>query len=108
MPRVYVTNKGGHDYSAAKRYGQLVFCTEGTIPRYNTSTMFRAVNECMEESTQEDYILLTSLTTLNCVACAHFAHKHGRLNLLLFQPKNGRSSDGEYVERVVVFEQERD
>lgn len=105
MRKVYVTNKGGHDYSAARRFGELVFCTEGSIPRFNTSHMYREIEEVMRDSDPEDYILLTSLTTLNVIAAGYFAHKHGRLNLLLFQPQNGKSSEGQYVERVIVYNQ---
>lgn len=104
MNKVYVTNRGGHDYSAAERYGTLIFCTEGIIPRYNTSHMFREIEQAMSSSTPEDYILLTSLTTLNAIACGYFAHKHGRLNLLLFQARQGKTSEGDYLERIVVFE----
>lgn len=106
MRKVYVTNRGGHDYSAAKRYGELVYLTEGEIPRYNTSQMFRAIEGVLKDSEQDDYILLTSLTTLNTVACSYFAHKHGRLNLLLFQPHNGKGREPQYLERVVVFDNE--
>lgn len=105
MNRVFVVNRGGHDYRAAERFGTLVYCTDGELPRYNTSQMFRQIKHALEDSTPEDYILLTSLTTLNVVACSYFAHRHGRLNLLLFHAKHGRSKDGEYLERVVTFNQ---
>lgn len=107
MAKVYVTNRGGHDYQAAKKYGELVYCTEGSIPRYNTSNMYREIYKAMEASQPDDKILLTSLTTLNSVACGHFAHKHGRLNLLLFRAKtDGARAGGEYLERTILFAQE--
>ncbi len=106
MAKVFVTNRGGHDYGAAKKFGELVYCTEGSIPRYNTSNMFREIARAMQESDPDDKILLTSLTTLNTVACGYFAHKHGRLNLLLFRAKQGESSGGEYLERTILFNQE--
>ena len=108
MAKVYVTNRGGHDYSAAKKYGELVYCTEGSIPRYNTSNMYREIFKAMEGSHRDDKILLTSLTTLNSVACGYFAHKHGRLNLLLFRAKTMERAlaGGEYLERTILFAQE--
>jgi len=96
VPKVYITNRGGHDFSPAERFGELVYCTCGTVPRYNASQMYREVAEAMEGSLSTDYILLTSLTTLNSVACGLFGHKHGRLNLLLY-----RGND--YIERTIVF-----
>lgn len=107
MPIVYVTNRGAHDYRAAERWGTLVFCTEGNLPRYNVGQMYREIEEAMRDSTEDDYILITSLTTLNSVACGYFANKHGRLNMLLFQPRNGKSSEGVYLERTIIFHNTR-
>lgn len=102
MAKVYITNKGGHDYSAAEKFGELVFCTKGSLPRFNTAQMFRELSQAMKDSSPDDYILITSLASLNSVACALFAHKHGRLNLLLWQPDEG--SKGKYVERTILFD----
>lgn len=95
-PKVFITNKGAHDFSDAEQYGELVFCTEGPVGKYNTSQMVREFKEAFKDSTQDDYILLTSLTTLCSIACSVFVQKHGRLNLLIFK-------DDRYVSRRVVF-----
>ena len=92
MKKVYIVNKGGHNYSPATEFGELVFCTEGLLDPFNVASMYRILSDSMKDSKPGDYILLTSLTVLCSVACAVFARKHGRLNLLLF--RNGR-----YVER---------
>lgn len=97
MPKVYILNKGAHDFSAAKRYGELVYCTTGTLSKYNTSHMVRLLTDAMEGSTKEDFILLTSLTSLCSIACSLFSVKHRCLNLLIYQ------EDG-YVARKIVFE----
>ena len=97
MPKVFVLNKGTHDYSAAEQFGSIVYCTDGNISKYNTAQMVRECAEAMEDSTPDDYILLTSLSTLCSLACAWFAHRHGRVNLLIF--KNNK-----YIERTVVFD----
>lgn len=96
MPIVYIVNRGGHNYSDAERFGELVFCTEGTIDKLDTAQMYRQLNEALADSIPEDYILLTSLTSLCSIACAIFAHKHGSLNLLI------HTSDG-YISRHMLF-----
>lgn len=96
MPKVYIVNKGGHDYSAAERFGELQYITEGTLAKYDVGQMFRECNKALSDSDPDDYIMLTSLTTLCSVACAIFAYKHGRLNLLIFK-------DDDYVARRIVF-----
>lgn len=92
MPLVYIVNKGPHNYADAERFGQLVYCTDGNVDKFDTAQMYREIVLAMHDSEPEDYILLGSLTSLCCVATAIFAAKHWRLNLLIHR------QDG-YVER---------
>lgn len=98
MAKVYVVNKGGHDYSAAERFGELVYCTEGQLSKFDTGQMYRELSGAMKDSEPEDYILLTSLTTLCSVAAALFGAKHQRVNFLIYKDDN-------YVERKLVMHQ---
>lgn len=86
---VYVVNKGPHSYDAALQYGQLIYCTDGSLDRYDTAQMYRELNDAMRDSQPEDFILLTSLNSLCCVACGLFAAKHQRLNLLIHTKDQG-------------------
>ena len=83
--KVFISNKGAHDFSAALKYGSLEFVTHAQINRFSVNHMARAWAKKLADSTSSDYILLTSLTTLNVIGCAIFAKKHGTLNLLLFR-----------------------
>ncbi len=94
MPKVYVTNRGGHSYDAAEKYGEIVYITEGTLNRFATSTIYRAFVDGMAESRPEDYILITSMSIVNAIGAAVFARKHGCLNLLLYR-------SGEYILREI-------
>jgi hypothetical protein len=93
MSKVYIVNKSSHDFSAAERYGKLIYCTSGrVINRFSTNDMIRKFKDAMRNSSRDDYVLLCSLNVMNAIACSVFAHRHGALNLLLYK-------DGEYVER---------
>ena len=94
--RVYVINQGAHDYTAAEYFGDIIYCTKGSVDRFDTSQMFRELLEALHDSQADDYILLTSLTTLCCVACSIMAAKHGQVNLLLFR-------GDAYVERTLYL-----
>lgn len=96
MPLVYILNKGGHNYSEAESFGDIVYCTDGNLDKFDTSQMYRELSASMADSDRGDYILLTSLTSLCSIACAIFAHKHACLNLLIHK-------DGKYRERKLVF-----
>jgi hypothetical protein len=92
MSRVFIVNKSSHDFSAAEKYGELTFLSEGPMNRYATNNMVRLFTDALVESQPSDYIVPCSLNVMNSIACAIFAHKHGCLNLLLFK-------DGTYIER---------
>lgn len=95
--KVYVVNRGAHDFSEAQKHGHLVYMTEGFQPRFSVNTAYRRFEFCMQDSSEEDWLLLTGLSTLNAVASAIFAVKHNRLNLLLF---NGKT----YTKRTLIFD----
>lgn len=97
MTKIYVVNKGSHDFASAEMYGRLIFMTEGYQPKFSVASALRQFEFCMQESHEEDWILLTGLSVLNCIACSVFALKHERLNLLLY---NGRG----YVKRVLLLD----
>jgi hypothetical protein len=102
MAKVYIVNKSAHDFSAADKYGEVVFLSNGPMNRYSTNNMHREFTTIMEGSTDKDYIVPCSLNVMNSIACAIFAHKHGKLNLLLF--KTDRLTNiGDYIERNLVL-----
>ncbi len=90
--KVFIVNKSSHDFSAAKKFGEIVFLSEGKISRYATNNMVREFTDLMENSSPDDFVVPCSLNVMNSIACAIFACKHGSLNLLLFK-------DGSYIER---------
>jgi len=95
MPKkVYVTNRGGHSYEAAEKFGEIVYITEGTLNRFATSSLYRAFVDGMKDSQPQDYILITSMSIVNAIGAAVFARKHGCLNLLLYR-------SGEYILREI-------
>lgn len=92
MRKVYIVNKGGHDFDAARKFGELVYISEGSIPALHTNNMYRLAVEAMKNSTKDDYLLITGPANMSIIAASVFARKHGKLNLLLF-------CGGDYVER---------
>ena len=96
MPNVYVVSKSSHDFSEAKKFGKLVFLSEGAMNRYHCNNMNRQFMEVLKNSSPEDFILPCGLSVMNSIACATFSVLHERLNLLLFRK-------GRYVERNIVF-----
>ena len=99
MPNVYVLNKAAHDFSDAERFGELVYCTQGSIDKMDLQQMYREMSEALLDSQPDDYILLTSLASLCSIACSIFSLMHGRLNLLIFH-------NGAYYNRSIFYNED--
>ena len=93
-PRVYVPNKGGHNFSAASRYGDIVYLSEGMVNKFQLGSFYRSCADLMRDAEPHDYLIITSLNSLCSIAAAVLARKFGRLNLLLFRADT-------YVERKI-------
>lgn len=96
--KVYIINKGGHDYSNAKRFGRLIYLSEGIMNRYSVGRMYREFSVILKDSHKDDYILVSGLNIMNSIAGAIFGSLHGRLNILLYR-KNI------YVERRIILDE---
>lgn len=97
MAKVFVVNRSGHDFSAAQQFGELHFLSEGPINKYAVTKIYRQFAEQFRRSAADDYIMISGLTVMVCIACSSFAYLHGgRLNLLIYK-------DGKYIERKLML-----
>ena len=95
--KVFIPNKSHHDYSDAKRFGELIYVTSGVQNKYNTTLLARLWEDVLKKSSAEDFILQTSLSVLNSIGVAMFACKYdGRVNILIWQK-------GKYIERTLIL-----
>ena len=84
MVKVYVPNRSDHDYSDARRYGEVVFLTQGHLQRNDMPGHRKLMSAAIANSSPKDYIVITGLSVISAMAAAMFADKHGKLNLLLW------------------------
>lgn len=94
MPKVYVPNSGKHDLEDAKRFGELVYLTEGPVRRTAVRQHAAVMKRELKNSSPEDYVLVGSLSILTAVAVGIFAAKHKTAKLLLWE-------QGRYIERPI-------
>jgi hypothetical protein len=95
-PKVFVANRSAHDYSAAERYGDLVYVTAGQQNRFAANNHARLWMEALRDSSSHDYIILSSMNIICGIGCALFAMMHGRLNFLMYRR-------GKYIKRELVL-----
>lgn len=84
-PKVFVANRSAHDYSAAQRYGDLVFVTTGPQKRFAANNHARVWMAALKNSKPTDYIILSSMNIICGIGCGIFAAMHGKLNILMYR-----------------------
>ena len=95
--KVYIVNKGGHDYSPAEEFGELVPLSEGKVNSFQVSRLYREFSYILKESSPNDYLLISGLPTLNVIAASILARKHGRIRILQYEPELGTYRKREIV-----------
>jgi len=93
MSKVFIINRGGHDYSPAEKFGELVSLSTGSVDIFKLGRLFLQFNKTLKDYTDEDYLLPCSLGALNILAGWIVGRKGKKLNLLLY------NRDRYYVER---------
>ena len=99
MRVVYIVSDGGHDYSKASKFGELLYCTRGSLDKWDLSQMYRVLTTALEGAQASDLILITSLTSLCCIASAIMAARFGEVHFLLFK-------EGEYIEHSLILDKD--
>lgn len=99
-PKVYIPNKSYHNYTKAEKFGELVFLTEGKVNKTKPNDIARDIAEAMKDAQASDFIMITSLSVICGLACGMFAHRFGKLNLLLHDE---HSKEDAYLFRELVF-----
>lgn len=103
MPKVFVVNKGCHNYENALRFGEVEYLSEGSVNPYSTGSIYRNFWLKLKNSQPGDYILITGLSIMSSIACGIFARLHGKLNLLIYKAMRG--GGGDYVGRTIIIDE---
>lgn len=96
--RVFVTNAAGHDYSAAEKYGELVWVTKGYVSFQSLDRVKYQVCEQLKSSNSEDWLLLSGTLLISVIAATCWLHMHGQVKLLVID----RASRSKYRELVLT------
>ena len=72
------------DQRIAERWGSLRFLCEIAFPKFKIHEMHEHFHAILtEESSPEDYLLLSGLSVMNSIATGILSHLHGRVNFLI-------------------------
>lgn len=98
MRTVWIVNSSGHNFDAAKDYGEFVPLTKGKVNIFNTERLIQEFKSKMANMNKDDWILLSGNVVLNVIAVAVAFAKHKEANLLIYDVIRK-----EYVPREMSF-----
>ena len=94
--KVFICNKGGYDYGKACSFGDIVYITSGQLNIDDLNSMYRKSKKALKDSSPEDFILITGLSSFTIILSCLFSAKFGKVNWLM-------QSHGEYKAVTLVF-----
>ena len=85
--RVFVSNLGWHDYTAAERYGTLVPLTEARLDyRHTDRIREQLISRLADFDPDTDYILLSGMPPLAFEIAAHLIKRFPKVKYLYWEP----------------------
>lgn len=100
MSKVWIVNSAGHDFDAAKSYGEFIPLTVGRVNIFNVERLLNEFKGMLANHEKDDWILLSGNAVLNVLAVAIVLAKHGEVNMLLYDVIKK-----EYVPREIKFDE---
>jgi hypothetical protein len=101
MSKVYITNKGVHDFRLAAKYGELVYLSNGKFNLFSIGRIFRTFEPILEKSSEDDYLVISGATIMCVIAGIILSTLHGKVNLLLFSASD--TGHEAYHKRTIIL-----
>lgn len=95
--RVFVTNFAGHDFEAAKQYGEIYWITKGYVSFQSLDRVKFLITEQVVKSDKEDWLLLAGTPIISVIAALTWFALHKKVKLLVFDKKG----DGKYRQLII-------
>lgn len=99
MRRVYILGDGGHDYTDARRFGELHFINIPVEMKWEISAVYDLLREELMESSSDDLLLISNLASHLAIATAIMVEWYGRVNFLLYR-------NNTYEEKILVTDRD--
>lgn len=99
MKKVFILADGGHDYSDAKRFGDLIFLNIPSEAKWDIARLYSEMKEGLMKAEHDDYLIISHLTSHCCVATAIMVEWFGRVNFLIYR-------GNVYEEKILVLNNE--
>lgn len=82
--KVFIANVSGHDYTRAKRFGDLIGVTQRRVDITHTDRLELDVQSVLRNASDKDYLLVSGSPVVNALCIAYLLNKHGHVNMLFW------------------------
>ena len=96
--KVFITNMGYHDFSKAKRFGDIVPCTKGDVDLLHTDRIEARIQTVLDDSEDTDYLLISGHQLLVALCIGYWFRLHRTVNILYWD-----ALVGDYLVRPADF-----
>lgn len=89
MPKVYITNTAGHDFTQAKKFGEIVWITRGFVSFQSLDRLKYKIIDQIKDSTPDDYLLISGTLLVSIVAAIAWYEMHQKVCILVHSRNDG-------------------
>jgi hypothetical protein len=82
--KVYILSDNGHDYTDARRFGELVKLDIPSHIKHKPNILYAELKKGLEDAEEGDYIVVSHLASHVAVATAIMVEWYGKINLLIY------------------------
>ena len=108
--RVFVIGPGGHDYTPAKRFGDIIHILSSRINPYRTDELALQLWDVLQQHriSADDYVVFGGNAVLNAIAVAVVQQLFGRVRVLIYGAKNHDYTARDIEVKALVNAKDRD
>jgi len=88
MPKVYVVQANGHDFSKARSWGTIETLFDGKVNVFASDALAQEIREKLEDAEEGDFLCLSGSSLANCMAYSHLLKTFGRVNVLIYSHRD--------------------
>ena len=98
MPKVFVSNYAGHDFTEAEKYGELVFITKGYVSFQSLDRVLYVCAANQITASEDDWFLVSGSNVITLFAALVWLVRFDKVKLLVHDVK----TDNAYREMIIT------
>ena len=88
MPTVWIVSDSGHDYSTAKKFGEVSFLYNDKINVFASDKLVKELCAKLQNSNKNDCVLPSGNSLATCLTFSILMSKHSMVNMLIYSFRN--------------------